>query len=139
MSEAPTEVPSQAQPFAQKQKVPMGQRIRTFFAPTTAAQQTTQSIWSVLSSPVRPYTKQEHDEAYMHPAINSEVPIVWIPRDKYGLSKQEINASSQAVGNESLTVTDEEAWFNEKGKIEWRHEEEGDLKRVPIWEEEPVY
>jgi hypothetical protein len=64
---------------------------------------------------------------------------VWIPRDKYGLSRQEIAASKQAVGKDLLTVTDEEAWFNEKGKIDWRHEDEGDLRRVPIWEQEPVY
>jgi hypothetical protein len=120
-------------------KPTMMERIKGFFHPTAAAQNTVQTVWPLLQSPVRPYTQQEHDEAYLHPAIISECPIVWIPRDKYGLSRQEVNASKQTVGSNSLTVTDEEAWFTEKGKIEWRHEDEGDLRRVPIWEEEPVY
>ena len=115
------------------------ERIKGFFHPTAAAQNTVQTVWPLLNSPIRPYTQQEHDEAYLHPAIISECPIVWVPRDKYGLSKQEVNATKQTVGSNSLTVTDEEAWFNEKGKIEWRHEDEGDLRRVPLWEEKPVY
>ena len=97
------------------------------------------NLSSYLFYPFGKFVKLEHDEAYIHPAIISEVPIVWIPRDKYGLSRQEVNASKQTVGSNSLTVTDEEAWFTEKGKIEWGHEDEGDLRRVPIWEEEPVY
>jgi len=120
-------------------KPTMMERIKGFFHPTAAAQNTVQTVWPLLQSPVRPYTQQEHDEAYIHPAIISECPIVWIPRDKYGLSRQEVNATKQAVGSNSLNITDEEAWFTEKGKIEWRHEDEGDLRRVPIWEEEPVY
>jgi hypothetical protein len=138
-SEVPLESNQQTQPYMQKDKLPLGQRIKGFFAPTSAAQQTIQTVWPTIDSPARPYTQQEHDEAYMHPAVVSECPIVWIPRDKYGLSKQEIAASNQTVGKDRLTVTDEEAWFNEKGKIDWRHEDEGDLRRVPIWEQEPIY
>jgi hypothetical protein len=120
-------------------KPTLTERIKGFFHPTAAAQNTVQTVWPLLNSPIRPCTQQEHDEAYLHPAIISECPIVWVPRDKYGLSKQEVNATKQTVGSNSLTVTDEEAWFNEKGKIEWRHEDEGDLRRVPLWEEKPVY
>ena len=139
-SEVPHESQNQNQLQADMQPKPsMMQRIKGFFKPTTAARTTVETVWPLLTSPVRPYTQQEHDEAYVHPAIISETPVVWIPRDKYGLSRQEVNASKQTVGSNSLTVTDEEAWFNEKGKIEWRHEDEGDLRRVPIWEEEPVY
>ena len=55
------------------------------------------------------------------------------------MSTREVAASKQTVGKDLLNITDEEAWFNEKGKIDWRHEDEGDLRRVPIWEQEPVY
>lgn len=138
-SEHPTEPTAQIQTYTPKDKLPLGQRIKGFFAPTTAAHQTIQTIWPTIGSPVRPYTQEEHDEAYVHPAIITECPIVWIPRDKYGLSKREVAASKQTVGKDLLNITDEEAWFNEKGKIDWRHEDEGDLRRVPIWEQEPVY
>jgi hypothetical protein len=136
-SEAPLE--PRAPIHTQNDKQPLGQRIKGFYAPTAAAHQTIQAIWPTIGSPVRPYSQDEHDEAFVHPAIVTECPIVWIPRDKYGLSRQEIAASKQTVGKDMLNVTDEEAWFNEKGKIEWRHEDEGDLRRVPIWEQEPVY
>jgi len=138
-SEVPLEPEAQLQTYTPKDKLPLGQRIKAFFAPTAAANQTIQTIWPTIGSPVRPYSQEEHDEAYIHPAIITECPIVWIPRDKYGLSKQEIAASRHTVGKDLLNVTDEEAWFNEKGKIDWRHEDEGDLRRVPIWEQEPVY
>ena len=138
-SEAPLEPRTPTQTHTQKDKMPLGQRIKSFFAPTAAAHQTIQSIWPDISSPARAYSQEEHDEAFVHPAIVTECPIVWIPRDKYGLSRQEIAASRQTVGKDLLNVTDEEAWFNEKGKIDWRHEDEGDVRRVPIWEQEPVY
>ena len=138
-SEDQTEPPAPAQTYVQKDKLPLGQRIKGFFAPTTAAHQTVQTIWPTIGSPVRPYTQEEHAEAYVHPAIITDCPIVWIPRDKYGLSRLEVAASKQTVGKDLLNITDEEAWFNEKGKIDWRHEDEGDLRRVPIWEQEPVY
>jgi hypothetical protein len=44
-------------------------------------------------------------------------------------------ATRQDVG-EGLDITDECAWFNEKGKIEWTSEE---LDKVPIYEDEPAY
>ena len=138
-SEHPTEAHAPTQAYTQKDKLPLGQRIKSFFAPTTAANLTIQTIWPNIGSPVRPYTQEEHDEAYVHPAIITDCPIVWIPRDKYGLSTREVAVSKQTVGKDLLNITDEEAWFNEKGKIDWRHEDEGDLRRVPIWEQEPVY
>lgn len=111
------------------------ERAKGFFFPTTSA---TSAIWAIsphLTEPVRPYTQQEHDEAYLHPAITSEVPMIWIARDKYGLSKQEIEATHKTVG-EGLEMTDEGATFNEKGKVEWNNE---DIKNAPIYEDEPVY
>lgn len=109
--------------------------IKNFIKPKQSA---FDHIWDMaphLSTPVRPYTHREHMEAYMHPAAVSETPMVWIPRDSYGISRKEVMDSRTKVG-EGFEMTDEGAWFNEKGKIEW-HEE--DPKTAPIWEDEPVY
>lgn len=95
-------------------------------------------IWDVaphLSSPVRRYTEREHREAFMHPAAVAETPIVWIARDRYGISQREIADSKAKIG-EGFEMTDEGAWFNEKGKIEWKQD---DLKQAPVWEDEPMY
>lgn len=110
-------------------------RVKGYFAPSTSA---STSIWSIaphLNTPVRDYTPQERAEAYMHPAAISEVPMVWIAKDKFGLSKQEIEATHKEVG-EGLEMTDEGAIFNDKGKVEWNQD---DLKSAPIYEEEVVY
>lgn len=126
--------PAEFNPDPNQKRSFMG-RVKGYFFPSTSA---TTAIWSIsahLSSPVRDYTQQERDEAYMHPAITSECPMVWIARDKYGLSKQEIDASTRTVG-EGLEMTDDGATFNEKGKVEWTQE---DIKSAPIWEEEVVY
>lgn len=88
-----------------------------------------------LSTPVRPYTQREHMEAYMHPAAVSETPIVWIARDIHGISQKEVHDSKNKIG-EGFEMTDEGAWFNEKGKVEWKQD---DLKQAPVWEDEPVY
>lgn len=110
-------------------------RVKGFFFPSTSA---SSAIWSIsphLGTPVRPYTPKEREEAYRHPAIISETPIVWIARDKFGLSKREIDGSIKDVG-EGLEMTDEGAVFNEKGKIEWNQD---DVEKAPIWEDEVVY
>lgn len=88
-----------------------------------------------LATPVRPYTPQERADAYMHPSIAAECPIIWIARDPYGLSRQEVEDTRREVG-EGLEMSDECAWVNEKGKVEW---DERNVAEAPIYEDEPVY
>ncbi|KAF2207692.1 hypothetical protein CERZMDRAFT_115042 [Cercospora zeae-maydis SCOH1-5] len=102
----------------------------------TAARNALSQVSPSVSEPVRPYTPQEHHEAYLHPAIISPCPIVWIARDKYGLSKQEIALTKEGQGEEKYEMTDEGAVFNDKGKIEWNQD---DAKQAPIWKDEPLY
>ncbi|KAM0723363.1 hypothetical protein Q7P37_000349 [Cladosporium fusiforme] len=125
------------QPPAGKKSIK--QRITGFLHPTSSAKEDLYSVSDNLSSPLRPYTKEEHDEAYLHPATTSECQIIWIPRDKYGLSKQEVQTTKHTVGEDLIAMTDEEAWFDEKGKVQWRHEDEGSLRNAPIWEDRPNY
>ena len=109
--------------------------VTNFFKPKQAA---ANHIWNIaphLSTPVRAYTQREHMEAYMHPAVTSETPLVWIARDGYGISQKEVVDSKAKIG-EGFDMSDEGAWFNEKGKIEWKEDEPKD---APIWEDEPVY
>ena len=69
-------------------------------------------------------------DAYYHPAISSPTPILWIPRDSMGVSRQECRHSSKII-----PMTDESASFDEKNKLVWDHEE----GRPPIYEEKIYY
>lgn len=109
--------------------------IKRFIKPTHAANEHIRHIAPHLSTPVRPYTQEEHMEAYLHPATAAETPIVWIAQDEQGLSKREVHDSKAQIG-EDFRMTDEGAWFNVKGKVEWSKD---DLTRAPIWEDKPVY
>ncbi|TKA83076.1 hypothetical protein B0A55_00936 [Friedmanniomyces simplex] len=88
-----------------------------------------------LANSVRPYTQQEREDAYLHPALTAETPIIWLARDNYGLSKQEVHACQREVGK-GMEVSDEDAWIDEKGKVQWNERE---LRKAPIYEEEVRY
>lgn len=109
--------------------------IKRFIKPNSAAKDHISDIAPHLGTPVRPYTEREHAEAYLHPATVAETPVVWIARDDHGLSSKEVHDSKEQIG-EDFEMTDEGAWFNPKGKVEWSQD---DLKRAPIWEDEPIY
>jgi hypothetical protein len=69
-------------------------------------------------------------DAYYHPAIASQTPILWIPRDQMGVSKQECRHSSKII-----PMTDEGAHFNEMNKLIWDQES----GRPPIYQEKVYY
>ena len=77
------------------------------------------------------YSPEVEKDAYQHPSVTNVVPLLWIPRDAMGVSRQEC-----AHTNWVTPITDDGATFNEKGKIIWSEEETGG--RPPIWEE-PIY
>jgi len=76
------------------------------------------------------YAPEVERDAYYHPAVTSTLPLLWIPRDELGVSKQEIEHTSRVI-----PITDEDAWIDEKGKLQW-NEEQG---RPPIYEEKIYY
>ena len=76
------------------------------------------------------YTPEVERDAYYHPSISSPTPLLWIPRDEMGVSRQECHHSSKAI-----PMTDEGAGFDEKGKMVWDQE----TGRPPIYEEKVVY
>ena len=69
-------------------------------------------------------------DAYYHPAISSPTPMLWIPRDPMGVSRQECRHSSKII-----PMTDEMASFNEKNKLVWDYEH----GRPPIYQERIYY
>lgn len=68
--------------------------------------------------------------AYYHPAISSPTPLLWIPRDPMGISRQECRHSSKVI-----PMTDDGASLDDKNNMTWDHEE----ARPPIYQEKIYY
>lgn len=69
-------------------------------------------------------------DAYFNPAIASPTPLLWIPRDQMGISRQECRHTSKVI-----PMTDEDAEFDEQNKLVWNE----DKARPPIWREKIYY
>ncbi|KGO68086.1 Protein of unknown function DUF3779, phosphate metabolism [Penicillium italicum] len=76
------------------------------------------------------YPAEVERDAYCHPAISSQPPLLWIPRDALGVSSQEVAHTSRVI-----PITDEDAYLDENCKIQW-NEEKGE---PPIYEEKIAY
>lgn len=76
------------------------------------------------------YPEDVEDSAYHHPSVTDKPPLLWIPRDEGGVSKQEIAHSSKVID-----ITDEDATLDEKNKIRWNI----DTGRPPIYKEKIFY
>lgn len=82
------------------------------------------------ASAITTYAPEVERDAYFHPSITSQPPLLWIPRDEIGVSKQEIKHTSRVIA-----ITDEDAWLDEKNKIHW----DMDKGVPPIYEEKIYY
>ena len=76
------------------------------------------------------YAPEVERDAFYHPAISSPTPVLWIPRDEMGVSRQECRHTSKVI-----PMTDEGAGFDEKGKMVWDQE----TARPPIYQEKIYY
>lgn len=76
------------------------------------------------------YAPEVERDAFYHPAISSPTPVLWIPRDEMGVSRQECRHSSKVI-----PMTDDCAGFDEKGKMVWDQE----TARPPIYQEKVYY
>lgn len=79
---------------------------------------------------VPPYTEEAERDAYCHPAITSQAPLLWIPRDPLGISRQEVAHTSRVI-----PITDEDAFLDANAKITWNV----DKGEPPIFEEKIYY
>ena len=75
------------------------------------------------------YTTEQERQAYYHPAIASPTPLLWIPRDQAGVSRQEVRHTSHVI-----PITDEGAYLDEKNRIITNQEES-----PPIHDEKIYY
>ena len=76
------------------------------------------------------YSDEERRNAYFEPCITSKTPTIWIPRDKWGVSRWEI-----AESDPYIPITDEGAHLDEKGKIVWDKFD----PNLPLWELKTLY
>ncbi|KAJ8127232.1 hypothetical protein O1611_g6404 [Lasiodiplodia mahajangana] len=76
------------------------------------------------------YTAEVERDAYFPPSVTSGTPLLWIPEDPLGISKQEVNDTSKVI-----PITDEGCTLSDKNKIEWDTE----TVRPPVWEEKIHY
>jgi hypothetical protein len=76
------------------------------------------------------YADEVNRDAYYPPAVTSPAPLLWIPADPAGVSKQEIAHTSKVI-----PITDEGCELDDKGKMVWDTE----TTRPPIWEEKIIY
>lgn len=75
-------------------------------------------------------TEELEANAYFPPSINSQPPLLWIPRDRAGVSAQEV-----AITGKVIPITDEGCELNEKNKLVW----DQDGARPPVWEEDIIW
>ncbi|KAI1650795.1 DUF221-domain-containing protein [Daldinia loculata] len=76
------------------------------------------------------YTDEVERNAYFPPSVSSATPLLWIPEDPMGISKQEIRDTSKVI-----PITDEGCILSDKNKLEWDTE----AVRPPVWEEKIYY
>ncbi|KAF2973568.1 hypothetical protein GQX73_g61 [Xylaria multiplex] len=76
------------------------------------------------------YADEVNRDAYYPPSVVSGTPLLWIPEDPLGISKQEIHETSKVI-----PITDEGCTLTDKNKLEWDTE----TVRPPVWEEKIYY
>ncbi|KAH8680998.1 hypothetical protein BX600DRAFT_8906 [Xylariales sp. PMI_506] len=76
------------------------------------------------------YTSEVEQNAYYPPCVSSATPLLWIPEDAAGISKQEVRDTSKVI-----PITDEGCVLDDKNKLEWDTE----TTRPPVWEEKVYY
>ena len=76
------------------------------------------------------YAPEVEAEAYYNPSITSRTPLLWVPRDPVGVSRQECAQTSKVI-----PMTDDGAYLDEKNKVVWDAQD----GRPPIYEEKIYY
>ncbi|KAI0477257.1 hypothetical protein GGR56DRAFT_636488 [Xylariaceae sp. FL0804] len=72
--------------------------------------------------------EEELRTAYLNPALTSSTPVVWLARDGLGTSANEVRENE----DQGLRASDEGAWLDEKGRVQWSVHEFG---KLPVWKE----
>ncbi|EKD18296.1 uncharacterized protein L3040_004746 [Drepanopeziza brunnea f. sp. 'multigermtubi'] len=83
-----------------------------------------------LLDPDNLYEETVANNAYHPPSVTSPTPLLWIPRDQSGISRQEISHTAKVI-----PITDEGCMLDEKNKLSW--DSEG--ARPPLWSPKIYY
>lgn len=95
------------------------------------------SLDQFYHKPQDPLPIEIQKRAYFNPSVTSPTPVIWIARDEMGISEREIRDTRKAVPG--LIITDEQAHYNEKGKVEWVGVAEGKAREAPVFDEKVIY
>lgn len=76
------------------------------------------------------YDENVQKNAYFPPSVTSETPLLWVPKDDYGISRQEILHTSKVI-----PITDDGCTFDENNALVWDQE----TSRPPLWSEKIYY
>jgi hypothetical protein len=95
------------------------------------------SLDQFYHQPQEPLPIEIQKRAFFNPSVTSPTPVLWIVRDDMGISAREIRDTQKAVPG--LIITDEQATFNEKGKVYWQGVEDGNSRGAPVFDERIVY
>jgi hypothetical protein len=87
--------------------------------------------------PQEPLPVEIQKRAFFNPTVTSPTPVIWIVRDEMGISQREVRDTQKAVLG--LEITDEQAVFNEKGKVYWKGVDDGKAREAPVFDERIVY
>ena len=72
-----------------------------------------------VQNPKGPSQRATGTDSYHHPAVTAPVPVIWIPEDPLGISKEEIR-DTEAAGD--IKITDGGAKLDEKNKMTWNED-----------------
>ncbi|KAH8723877.1 hypothetical protein GQ44DRAFT_655508 [Phaeosphaeriaceae sp. PMI808] len=104
--------------------------VAEFLQPHIFASHTAMKNW-LHEGDFNPDDAPEYDEddvrkAYLNPAYTSKAPIVWLARDKMGVSEKEVKENETA----GIQCSNQGAWIDEKGKLKWSVD---DFEEVPVF------
>jgi hypothetical protein len=112
-------------------------RLARFFEPHIFASHRAMKAWlrsdnEYNEDEVPHYNEEQMRKAYLDPAYTSEMPVVWLPRDEWGVSKKEV-AKNEGDG---LKCSDEGAWIDGNGQVKWSVE---DFRKLPVFKEGTIW
>jgi hypothetical protein len=95
------------------------------------------SLDQFYHQPQEPLPIEIQKRAFFNPSVTSPTPVIWIVHDDMGISEREIRDTRKTVPG--LEITDEQAVFNEKGKVYWKGVDDGHSREAPVFDERIVY
>lgn len=84
------------------------------------------------TEPAPEYSEDDIKKAYQNPSLTSKAPLIWLPKDNYGLSKKEI----ESLSADNFEATDNGAWVNSKGEVDF---DKSHLRDLPVWKQPKSY